>query len=71
MTIQQYSCNRCQHSWWPRLFNPDGSPSHPERCPRCKSPYWDKKKLTPAQKKVAIKMGMAAAKARLVRDGIA
>lgn len=34
--LQQHACLRCAKIWWPRR------PSTPMRCPRCKSPYWDR-----------------------------
>ncbi len=36
--INQVTCQRCGHKWYPRS---------PEViiCPKCKSPYWDKKKV--------------------------
>lgn len=37
--IKVYDCERCFHTWQPRLERV------PTVCPRCKSPYWNKKKL--------------------------
>jgi DNA-directed RNA polymerase subunit RPC12/RpoP len=34
--LAQRTCLRCGKAWWPR------SQSKPKRCPRCKSPYWDR-----------------------------
>jgi len=36
--IKQLTCTRCGYKWYPRS---------PEViiCPKCKSPYWDKKKV--------------------------
>ena len=34
--IDGWRCERCQHSWVPRLTD------KPTICPNCKSPYWDK-----------------------------
>ena len=36
--INQLTCERCKYKWYPRS---------PEVviCPKCKSPYWDKKKV--------------------------
>lgn len=34
--LQSQFCHRCGKTWWPRR------PSKPARCPRCKSPYWDR-----------------------------
>ena len=33
------SCNRCGHSWYSR------TPNEPKVCPKCKSPYWNKKRV--------------------------
>jgi len=32
-------CNRCHHTWIPR------SQKKPKVCPKCNSPYWDKKRV--------------------------
>jgi len=32
-------CNRCNHSWYSR------TPNNPKVCPKCKSPYWNKKRI--------------------------
>jgi len=32
-------CNRCGHSWYSR------TPNEPKVCPKCKSPYWNKKRV--------------------------
>ena len=34
--LQRQTCQRCGKTWWPRQSD------KPVRCPRCKSPYWDK-----------------------------
>ena len=41
--INQVTCQRCKHKWYPRS---------PEVviCPKCKSPYWDKKKVRISKK---------------------
>jgi len=41
--INQVTCERCKHKWYPRS---------PEVviCPKCKSPYWDKKKVRISKK---------------------
>lgn len=36
--IEGYKCERCGHTWPPR------KEEKPEVCPKCNSPYWDKKK---------------------------
>jgi len=35
-----YCCERCGHKWVPR------SSKKPIVCPKCKSPYWNKRKDT-------------------------
>ena len=37
-TIKGYQCERCGHEWFPRLER------KPTMCPKCKSPYWDRKR---------------------------
>src|SRR5690242_18527992 len=37
-TLQRQICQRCGKTWWPRQS------TKPARCPRCKSPYWDKQR---------------------------
>lgn len=32
-------CERCNHSWFPRMN------AKPKFCPKCKSPYWNKKRI--------------------------
>lgn len=39
--LPRYNCKRCGHKWVPRLNG------HPTVCPKCKSPYWDKKRKLP------------------------
>lgn len=41
MTFFMYrlNCKRCGHTWIPR------KDKSPKVCPKCKSPYWDKKRL--------------------------
>jgi len=36
LDIKQLTCLRCGHTWWPNR------PERPTRCPKCKTPYWDK-----------------------------
>jgi predicted Zn-ribbon and HTH transcriptional regulator len=38
-TISQKTCNRCGHAWFPQ------APGEPRRCPRCRSPYWNKARV--------------------------
>jgi predicted nucleic acid-binding Zn-ribbon protein len=35
-TIKKVKCTRCGYEWYPR------SETLPERCPHCKSPYWNR-----------------------------
>ena len=37
-TIKAFQCDRCGHSWLPRLK----IEQKPTICPKCKSAYWDK-----------------------------
>jgi len=39
-TLREQQCLRCAHRWWPRR------PTRTLRCPRCKSPYWDRPRRT-------------------------
>jgi predicted Zn-ribbon and HTH transcriptional regulator len=39
MKLPKYECKRCGHEWIPR------KETKPVRCPKCKSPYWDKVKI--------------------------
>jgi len=45
--INQLTCERCKYKWYPRS---------PEVviCPKCKSPYWDKKKVRISKTKSTI-----------------
>lgn len=38
MKLLKRKCLRCNHSWILRKSN------EPKVCPKCKSPYWDKKR---------------------------
>ena len=38
--IKGYKCERCQWEWSPRNKN-----KTPISCPKCKSPYWNKKRI--------------------------
>ncbi len=38
MKLPKYYCKRCKHEWIPR------KEITPIRCPRCKSPYWNKER---------------------------
>ena len=39
MRLPKYKCIRCKHIWVPR------KEAEPIICPKCKSPYWNKKKI--------------------------
>ena len=39
VTLKGYICERCKHKWVPREEK-----NKPLVCPKCKSPYWDRKK---------------------------
>jgi len=36
--LKGYVCERCNHKWVPR------DKQKPLVCPKCKSPYWDRKR---------------------------
>ena len=36
ISLTGYQCHRCYHQWRPRAR------VAPKRCPKCKSPYWDR-----------------------------
>jgi len=38
ITLKGYVCERCKHKWVPR------DKQKPMVCPKCKSPYWDRKR---------------------------
>jgi predicted Zn-ribbon and HTH transcriptional regulator len=40
ITMKGYQCERCHHKWVPREDT-----ERPRVCPKCKSAYWDKKRL--------------------------
>jgi predicted Zn-ribbon and HTH transcriptional regulator len=37
-----WKCERCGHKWVPRIKIKE----RPTICPRCKSPYWDRRRKT-------------------------
>jgi len=37
MDIRIVECNRCKHKWATKI--------NPKYCPKCKSPYWNKKRV--------------------------
>lgn len=39
LRLDGYECERCTHQWVPR-----NRTRAPKVCPRCKSPYWDRKR---------------------------
>jgi len=43
VTVYQHKCLRCGQTW--ESLNP-----HPLRCGKCKSPYWDKRRINVAAK---------------------
>ena len=47
ITIEGYQCERCDHTWVPRPTT-EGEPTI---CPDCKSPYWNKPRLSETKKK--------------------
>jgi len=38
IVVEGYRCERCNSEWIPRKKD------YPKVCPRCKSPYWDRKR---------------------------
>ena len=42
ITVMGYRCERCGHEWVSRTGDQD-----PRVCPKCKSPYWDKRRTQP------------------------
>jgi DNA-directed RNA polymerase subunit RPC12/RpoP len=42
--MKTYSCNRCKHTWYPRIDK------RPVLCPACHSPYWDKPRKIKTEK---------------------
>ena len=39
ITLSGFKCERCKHTWVPRDIK-----KKPIVCPKCKSPYWDRKR---------------------------
>jgi len=39
--MQKCTCKRCRYTWTPRI-----EPENVRQCPRCKSPAWNKERLT-------------------------
>ena len=46
--VDAYKCERCGHIWMPRVYSKEES----RVCPRCKSPYWNKKRIRKTAKKL-------------------
>lgn len=38
--LSGFECERCTHSWVPRM-----EMQKPRVCPKCKSPYWNRPKI--------------------------
>ncbi len=49
-TILIYICERCGYEWESRLRLEEGL--LPKRCPRCGSPYWDRKRKNGRKNKI-------------------
>ena len=47
ITVERLECNRCFYQWWPRISRTEGKTVIPKVCPnpKCKSPYWNKKRV--------------------------
>ena len=43
--IDGFLCERCWHRWAPKQPNTP----EPKNCPKCKSPYWNQPRMTPAR----------------------
>lgn len=41
-----YLCERCDHRWLPNSLT---AAEDPKVCPKCKSRYWNKPRMTPAR----------------------
>lgn len=76
MVLHQHTCLRCQYAWWPRR------PTKPQRCPECKSPYWDRpRRLKPSKSavltsgrreglKASVRMGLVGALGLVEREPV-
>ena len=42
--IEGYMCERCHYRWGNRTGTGFRSANDPRVCPRCKSPYWNKRR---------------------------
>jgi primosomal protein N' len=47
--IEMLECKRCGNKWEPRIKK------SPKQCPKCKSPYWNQKRLSREQIEVILK----------------
>jgi len=47
ITMKENECNRCRYKWFSRIYTGE----LPKRCPRCKSPYWNKPRIKKTKKK--------------------
>jgi len=45
LIIEKLNCKRCGNNWWPKIE--DDEVTTPKSCPKCKSPYWDRKITRP------------------------
>ncbi len=43
--VRAWACNRCGHRWLPRIRR------EPKRCPKCRSPYWNKRRVRPSARR--------------------
>jgi len=48
--MKGYGCERCGHEWVPRTKIDED----PTICPKCKSPYWNKPRISPTKRKAII-----------------
>ena len=45
VNVTGWKCGRCGHEWIPQIT------TEPKRCPKCKSPYWNKPRVLPVPKR--------------------
>jgi len=43
LIFRQLLCLRCGHKWYPKIVK--GKIKNPGTCAKCRSKYWDKKKV--------------------------
>lgn len=41
LQVNAWKCGRCGHEWIPQIVR------EPKRCPKCKSPYWNRPRMRP------------------------